>query len=158
MVGRPDVSREDRIDALELLGASLANDKDLYDASSARRYLAWAMRERWSSSEGHQPVRKPESSRRVPPAYGIRRECQTVEEVATELSEDRLHMEGLAVRERLLGADNPELPHPIVFRGAVLADSAMFDRCIALWRHSLRLRREHGEHGAGAGVPMDLLR
>jgi len=52
-----------------------------------------------------------------------------------------LHMESLAVRERILGPDNPELPHPIVFRGAVCADDARFDRCIALWLHALRLRQ-----------------
>lgn len=54
-----------------------------------------------------------------------------------------LHMEGLAVRERLLGRACPDLPHPVVFRGAVFADEARFDRCLALWRHALALRHQN---------------
>ena len=64
-----------------------------------------------------------------------------------------LHMEGLAIRERLLGPTNPEVAHPIVFRGAVFADAAAFDRCVALWRHALALRRR-----GGYAVSKDLLR
>lgn len=41
----------------------------------------------------------------------------------------------------LLGVHNPELPHPIVFRGAIFADNARFDRCIDLWLHALKLRQ-----------------
>jgi len=41
----------------------------------------------------------------------------------------------------LLGLHNPELPHPIVFRGAIFADNARFDRCIDLWLHALKLRQ-----------------
>lgn len=39
------------------------------------------------------------------------------------------------------GLHNPELPHPIVFRGAIFADNARFDRCIDLWLHALKLRQ-----------------
>lgn len=52
-------------------------------------------------------------------------------------------MEGLAIRERILGRSCPELPHPIVFRGAVFADDARFDRCLSLWWHALELRQEN---------------
>jgi Fem-1 homolog b len=52
-------------------------------------------------------------------------------------------MEGLAIRERILGRKCPELPHPIVFRGAVFADDARFDRCLALWGHALEIRQEN---------------
>lgn len=41
----------------------------------------------------------------------------------------------------LIGLHNPELPHPIVFRGAIFADNARFDRCIDLWLHALKLRQ-----------------
>ena len=64
-----------------------------------------------------------------------------------------LHMEGLAIRERVLGQDNPDLPHPIVFRGAVFADAANFDKCLNLWLHALRIRLKNK-----AGVMRDLLR
>ena len=50
-------------------------------------------------------------------------------------------MEGLAIRERILGMDNPELPHPIIYRGAVFADATDFDRCVGLWLHALKLKQ-----------------
>lgn len=40
---RPEVTVEDQIDALELLGASYANDKDHYCLSSAYQYLYQTM-------------------------------------------------------------------------------------------------------------------
>lgn len=52
-------------------------------------------------------------------------------------------MEGLTIRERVLGRSCPDLPHPIVFRGAVFADDAHFDRCLSLWWHALSLRQEN---------------
>lgn len=33
------------------------------------------------------------------------------------------------------------MAHPIVFRGAIFADNARFDRCIELWLHALKLRQ-----------------
>ena len=62
-------------------------------------------------------------------------------------------MEGLAIRERILGKSNPELPIPIIFRGAVYADLSRFERCIALWLHALHLRKE-----CKTSVAKDLLR
>lgn len=50
-------------------------------------------------------------------------------------------MESLSIRERVLGKHNPEVPHPVIFRGAVFADNARFDRCIELWLHALNLRQ-----------------
>jgi hypothetical protein len=52
-----------------------------------------------------------------------------------------IHMQSLTIRERILGPDNPEVPHALVFRGAVYADSALFGRCIDLWFHALKLRQ-----------------
>jgi hypothetical protein len=53
----------------------------------------------------------------------------------------------------LLGCHNPELPHPIVFRGAIFADNARFDRCIDLWLHALKLRQLNN-----TSIVTDLLR
>ena len=64
------------------------------------------------------------------PAYDNWRETRTVEELdRIGTDSNAIHMEGLAIRERILGKDNPEVPHPIIYRGAVFADSARFDRC-----------------------------
>lgn len=75
-------------------------------------------------------------------AYENWREVQTVAELESiRNSPNAIHMESLVIRERILSINNPELPHPIVFRGAVFADDARFDRCISLWLHALRLRQ-----------------
>ena len=62
-------------------------------------------------------------------------------------------MEGLTIRERILGQSNPDVLHPIIYRGAVFADQANFSRSISLWRHALRLRQ-----AAKTSVVKDLLR
>lgn len=136
----PACSREDKIDALELLGASFANDKENYDIVKAYKYLRKAMKERYKN-----PNHIIEKVLVPPvPAYENRIECKTLRELETiKNNQLALHMESLVIRERILGADNPEIPHPVIFRGAVFADSTRFDRCIALWLHALRLRQKN---------------
>ncbi|CAG5958640.1 unnamed protein product, partial [Menidia menidia] len=93
---------------------------------------------------------------RRPPveAYGGRGECQTAAELERIRGDrDALHMEGLMVRERILGAASADVSHPIIYRGAVYADGLEFERCVRLWLHALRLRQ------AGLrGTHKDLLR
>lgn len=87
-------------------------------------------------------------------AYESRVECRTLPELeAIRQNQNAIHMEALAIRERILSSSNPEVPHPIVFRGAVFADHARFDRCIELWLHALELRKQHG-----TALVKDLLR
>lgn len=103
-------------------------------------------------------------------AYENWKECETLERLESiKNNANAIHMESLAIRERILGKfthstlwnwysiyfctkknenilylsglNNPELPHPIVFRGAIFADNARFDRCIDLWLHALKLRQ-----------------
>lgn len=139
-ISRPECSRENKIEALELLGASFANFKENYDISKAFLYLRRAMLDRFSDEDN--VVRKPVYG--PVPAYDNRRECKTVTELdAIERDFNALHMESLTIRERILGPDNPEVPHPVIFRGAVFADTARFDRCIALWMHAMRLRQKN---------------
>lgn len=87
-------------------------------------------------------------------AYEYWKETRSLEELESiQYDANAIHMESLVIRERILGVNNPELHHPIVFRGAVYADDARFDRCICLWFHALRLRqRMH------LAVAKDLLR
>ncbi|KAG6457170.1 protein fem-1 homolog B isoform X1 [Manduca sexta] len=150
LAARPDVTRAQAIEAFELLGASFANDKEYYCLRMAYQYLHRAMAMRYDTRYGLL-LKKPAEPI---PAYDNWRETTTLEEVE-RLSGNAhaLHMEGLCVRERVLGAACPDLPHPIVFRGAVFADEARFDRCLALWRHALHLR-----HQNEVSVVKDLLR
>lgn len=137
IIARPETTRQEKIDALELLGATFANDKDFYDLGKAFNCLKRGMEERWSVPD--QVIQKPEPRPRS--AYDNRIESRTLDELM-EIENDPhlLHMEGLVIRERILGLDNPDLPHPVIFRGAVFADSAVFDKCLSLWLHALRLR------------------
>lgn len=137
-VERPEISKEEKIEALELLGASYANDKDNYCLEKAYKYLYRTMEMRYS--DPNNIIRKT----RIPPvpAYENWVECETLEELeAIKNNPNALHMEALTIRERILGYNNPELPHPVIFRGAVFADNARFDRCIDLWLHALHLRQ-----------------
>lgn len=81
-------------------------------------------------------------------------ECQTLQDLeAIKRDQNALHMESLSIRERILGKHNPEVPHPVIFRGAVFADNARFDRCIELWLHALNLKQLNN-----VTVARDLLR
>ncbi|KFM68369.1 Protein fem-1-like protein, partial [Stegodyphus mimosarum] len=143
-------SKQESVEALELLGASYANDKDSYNLDKAYYYLRWAMTERCNHPEYYLPkVLLPPI-----PAYESHLECQTLSELeAIKNNSNALHMESLVIRERILGSANPEVPHPVIFRGALFADVGRFDRCVDLWLHALKLRHTHN-----VTVRKDLLR
>lgn len=87
-------------------------------------------------------------------AYDNWRESETLQRLESIKNDaNAIHMESLAIRERILGTHNPEVPQPIIYRGAVLADNARFDRCIDLWLHALHLRQQNN-----TSVVKDLLR
>ncbi|XP_051545943.1 protein fem-1 homolog B [Myxocyprinus asiaticus] len=133
-----DCDVDSRIEALELLGASFANDRENYDILKTYHYLYLAMLERYRDPER---VTTKELSAPVE-AYGGRAECQSLQELeAIRHDRDALHMEGLMIRERILGADNIDVSHPIIYRGAVYADNMDFEQCIKLWLHALHLRQ-----------------
>ncbi|XP_058836325.1 protein fem-1 homolog B isoform X2 [Topomyia yanbarensis] len=150
-VNRPELlSREEKIDALELIGASFANDKDNYSLVKAFHYLTLAMELRFEDSDCilRKPILPPV------PAYEHWIECQTMQDLqAIRYNHNSLHMESLAIRERILGRHCPEVAHSIVFRGAVCADNGRFDRCESLWLHAMHLR----QHNAFS-IQRDLLR
>ncbi|KAK6476952.1 protein fem-1-like protein B [Huso huso] len=139
LLSHVDCDRKSRIEALELLGASFANDRENYDILKTYHYLYLAMLERYRDPSN---IIEKEV---LPPieAYGNRTECRTLHDLeALRQERDALHMEGLIVRERILGADNIDVSHPIIYRGAVYADNMEFDKCIKLWLHALELRQK----------------
>ncbi|XP_024939471.1 protein fem-1 homolog B isoform X2 [Cephus cinctus] len=150
LVERDEVTKEEAIEAFELLGASYANDKDNYCIIRAYKYLHAAMELRFSDPNNIIPKKVDEPIS----AYENWRECETLERLESiKNNHNAIHMESLAIRERILGTHNPEVPHPIIFRGAVYADNARFDRCIDLWLHALKLRQLNN-----ISVVKDLLR
>ena len=131
LIKRPECTKEQRIDALELLGATIANSRDNVKAF---RYMKRGMEERYED------LAHPLLKKKMEPveAYQNRKESQTLEELALLEGDDHaIGMEGLIIRERILGSDNPAILYEIRFRGAVLADSEQYDLCIGLWQRAM---------------------
>ncbi|EDW58858.2 LOW QUALITY PROTEIN: uncharacterized protein Dvir_GJ18787 [Drosophila virilis] len=150
-IQRPDLmSKEEQITALELLGATYANDKTKYDVNRAYSYLMRAMQLRYS--DPRHVVRK--KVQQPVPAYDSWFETENLPELnAIKLNHHSIHMESLAIRERILGKNNPELPQAIVYRGAVMADQGRFEQCQVLWNYAIDLRMRNN-----VSVDRDLLR
>ncbi|XP_076177028.1 protein fem-1 homolog B isoform X2 [Ptiloglossa arizonensis] len=146
------VSKEETIEAYELLGASYANSayKSNYYLAKAYKYFWKAMELRFRDPENIIHKKLGESVK----AYDNWKECESLEKLKSiKYNQNAIHMESLAIRERILGQHNPEVPYHIVFRGAVFADYARFDRCIDLWLHALNLKQLND-----VSVVKDLLR
>lgn len=139
LLSHPDCDVQSRIEALELLGASFANDRENYDILKTYHYLYLAMLERFRDPDRAIAKELPSPVE----AYGGRSECRNLQQLeAIRHDRDALHMEGLMIRERILGADNIDVSHPIIYRGAVYADNMEFEQCIKLWLHALQLRQQ----------------
>ena len=133
IIDRPECTKEQRIDALELLGATIANGKSR-DIKKAFSYMKRGMEMRYED------LAHPLLKKKMEPveAYQNRKESQTLEELALLEGDDHaIGMEGLIIRERILGSDNPAILYEIRFRGAVLADSEEYELCFGLWKRAM---------------------
>ena len=132
IINRPECTKEQRIDALELLGATIANDS-FGVSEKAFSYMKRGMEERYEDPE-HPLLKK-----KMQPveAYQNRKESQTPEELALLEGDDHvIGMEGLIIRERILGSDNLATLRRIHYRACVLADSED-ELCCGLWQRML---------------------
>ena len=135
-INRPECSKERRIDALELLGATIANDPDAYDIEKAFSFMKQGMEERYEDPSCPLLKKKMEPVE----AYQNRTESQTLEELSLLEGDDHaIHMEGLMIRERILGTDNIILRFPIGYRGAALADFKKYELCVGLWTRAMEI-------------------
>ena len=142
LVKRPECTKEQRIEGLELLGATIANEPDVYDIEKAFSYMKRGMEGRFED-HSHPLLKK-----QMHPfeAYQNRKESQTLEDlILLEGDDHAIHMEGLIIRERILGTDNKELLFPIRYRGAAFADSGNFDLSIGLWGHAMEIGQRCNE-------------
>ena len=133
IINRPECTKEQRIDALELLGATIANGKPR-DIKKAFSYMKRGMEMRYED------LAHPLLKKKMEPveAYQNRKESQTLEELALLEGDDHaIGMEGLIIRERILGSDNPAILCEIRFRGEVLADSEEYELCFGLWKRAM---------------------
>ena len=128
IINRPECTKEQRIDALELLGATIANYK-YRDIKKAYSYMKRGMEMRYED-----PVH-PSLKKKMEPveAYQNRKESQTLEELALLEGDDHaIGMEGLIIRERILGPDNLATLPNIVDRALFLAGSEKYELCYGL--------------------------
>ena len=115
----PGCTKEQRIDALELLGATIANDPNAYDIEKAFSFMKRGM------EEGYEDPSCPLLEKKMEPleAYQNRTESETLEELSLlEGNDYAIQMVGLLIREGILETDNTLLRNPIRQRGRVLAE------------------------------------
>jgi ankyrin repeat protein len=74
-------------------------------------------------------------------AYSFQQECQTIEELnKIEHDNERLYIEALLIRERLLVPEKDEtLFKPLLIRGDKLVKRGQFELCLHLWEHTFHL-------------------
>ena len=115
LIQRPEITREQRVDALELLGASRATQYKEFSLLSffvaeGLMYIKRGMEERFVDPS--QPILKQPKK----PAYGNRKDSQTPEELAQiEGDTEAILMESLLIKERILGTNHGELLRSIRF-------------------------------------------
>ena len=133
IINRPECTKEQRIDALELLGATIANNSS-GDSEKACSYMKRGMEERYEDP-AHPLLKKKMEPVEV---YQNRKESQTLEELALLEGDDHaIGMEGLIIRERILGSDNLANLLKIHYRACVLADSEEYELCSGLYQRAL---------------------
>ena len=140
LMNRPECTKEQSIDALELLGASIAcKEFRKYDGCSrAFEYMMRGMRERF---EDHlnplcKHVMEPVE------AYQYRKESDTIDELAQiEGDNEAIYLEGLIIRERILGTESKVLLKPIGELASYYKRSRNFHACIALYRHAIKIEQ-----------------
>lgn len=135
LITLPCVSRESRIHALELLGATYVDRKR--DMAAALNLWRRALEERAVEPPLEKKVQEPV------PAYEMVREVTSVEELEEMvLDPDEMRMQALVIRQRILGPTHPDTSYYIRFRGAHYADAGRFDRCIELWSYALTMQQK----------------
>ena len=134
VIKQPEITKEQRIDALELLGSSLSLDHKV-DIEKGFKYIKHGMLERFADPS--HPLLK----RLMEPveAYQNRKESQTLDELAQiEGDKNAIIMESLVVKERVFGRNNVQLLGPIRFAAGYYKHSN-FSACIGLYRHAIKI-------------------
>ncbi|XP_034230076.1 protein fem-1 homolog CG6966 [Thrips palmi] len=130
------VSQKEKVDALELLGATYVDKKR--DMVGALNYWKSAMNERYN---GRNELPKPFQKSTVE-AYDHVKEIREPHQLDDLLSDpDEMRMQALVIRERILGPAHPDTSYYVRFRGAFYADTGQFGRCVSLWGYALDMQQ-----------------
>lgn len=136
LIGLDAVRREDKIAALELLGATYVDKKR--DMVCALGLWRRAMHNRYEQL----PVLAKPGGVVPVPAYDCAAEVTDIAALDDlVLDPDAMRMQALVIRERILGPAHPDTSYYIRYRGAVYADAGRFDRCIELWTYALTMQQ-----------------
>ena len=140
LIKRPEITKEQRINALELLGASLVI---LHAAGFERsfekglKYIKCGMEERFSNLT--EPLLK-QSTEQAVKAYQNRKECQSLEEFAQmEGDLDTMVIESIVIRERIIGNESESLRYVTAAAGCYFHANRNFSTCLALYRHAVKI-------------------
>lgn len=135
LISYPTVKREDRIAALELLGATYVDKKR--DMLSALSLWKRAMEDRYNIEP-----QIPKIINEPIAAYDYAIEVTDIDALdELVMDPDQMRMQALVIRERILGPAHPDTSYYIRFRGAHYADAGRFDRCIELWTYALTMQQ-----------------
>ena len=140
LIKRPEITKEQRINALELLGSSLVI---LHAAGFERsyekglKYIKRGMEERFSNLS--EPMLK-QSTEQAVKAYQNRKECQSLEELAQiEGDLDTMVIESIVIRERIIGNESESLRFVTAAAGCYFHANRNFSTCLALYRHAVKI-------------------
>ena len=131
-----EVKKEQRIDALELLGTFLSTDDYNADVEEGFKFICRGMKERYADPS--HPLLKQQME--PVEAYQNRKESQTLEELAL-IDGDRnaIIMESLIIRERIFGRNNKLLLQPIRYVADKYENLNGLSTCIGLYRHAMKI-------------------
>lgn len=131
-------SQLEQIEAEELIGSAFicgVRGNRMFD--QAFNHLARAMELRLTYNF---PKSTKESSHEL---FEDQQECQTMAELENIRSNsNRMYVEALLIRERLLGSTSGEYRYSLCYRGAVLADHGRHQEAMNYWMYELRLAQK----------------
>ncbi|XP_033634894.1 protein fem-1 homolog C-like [Asterias rubens] len=137
LVTRSNIPKAEKVDALELAGATAVDKKR--DMHQALRYWQRALDER--NCDPANVIKKPPT--KAIPAYECSVEVNCAKDLENMVGDpDEMRMQALLIRERILGPTHPDTTYYIRYRGAVYADSGSFERCILLWMYALDMQQK----------------
>lgn len=138
LITRPECTKKQEIEALELLGASLATVA--MDTEKAFKYMKRGMEGRFEDLSC--PLLKQEKG--CVEAYDNKLESRTLEELALiEGDNHAIIMEGLVIRERILGTNHEKLIDPIAnISHLYFQENHKSDLCINLRLYAIEIRKQ----------------
>lgn len=139
LVKMRDIPKKERIDALELLGATFVDEKN--DMTSAVKFWKLAMSQRYENGS----LIHPKATEDLGTSEDIK-EVTTLEQLEGIASNpDEIRMQALLVRERVVGPAHFRTLRYIRARGFYYAKKGDFKRCFAVWMRAVDVRQKSQE-------------